>query len=302
MMQESKFDIVCVFFDGDRILQEIQARTLSLFMDDKFVNNVVFVFNEERTMEREKFFAERILTQLGVFGNKHKLFFAEDIDSDNSGGSGWRTQQALKLAVARRVTSDLYYVLDAKNHFIRPIVKADLFGPRSRPRSFWARPTGNLRECFIKTCSFFEIDSAPYMLKAMPATTPYMLYREHVLGTIAYMETKEGVTLNEVLMKRNRFLTEFFSYFAYLVAKTVGPGELYDFGRRTAISLFTRWPLEEAVADETLRKLSEPPIFTFGLHRNRIPQLTGGQKAMIVDLWLKRGVASHREEAEGWLV
>jgi hypothetical protein len=300
-MLDHRFDIVCVFFDGDRTLQEIQARTIGLFIDEQLVNNVIFVFNEDRTMERETFFRDRVLPRLGNFIQKHKLYFAEDISSGNLDGSGWRTQQALKLAIARKVSSRLYMVLDAKNHFIRQVVKADLFGPRNLPRSFWARPTGNLTQCFIKTCAVFEIDPEPYMLKAMPATTPYMMYTEHVLGAIDYLEFKEGANIDAIFTKRNRYLTEFFSYFAYLVSRTTGPDELYDFGRRTAISLFTRWPLEEAVADETLRKLSGPSITTFGLHRNRIPQLTDGQKEMIVSLWLQRGIASNREEAVGWL-
>jgi hypothetical protein len=39
----------------------------------------------------------------------------------------WRAQQVLKLEVARRVATEQYLLLDAKNHFVRPTTSADFW-------------------------------------------------------------------------------------------------------------------------------------------------------------------------------
>jgi hypothetical protein len=49
------------------------------------------------------------------------------------GNDGWQMQQALKLAAARLVRSDVYVILDSKNIFLEPVTMGDFVAPSGRP-------------------------------------------------------------------------------------------------------------------------------------------------------------------------
>ncbi len=117
------FDIVSIFCKRDLYAQILQARSISLYFDKKDISSVICVYNDtDFTIEYESELRRAIGENITLKLMTYEQFF---IDSSIVIFNGWTSQQAIKLLCSQIVTCDKYIVLDAKNHFIRPVSYSD---------------------------------------------------------------------------------------------------------------------------------------------------------------------------------
>ena len=154
--------------------------------------------------------------------------------------TGWRKQQTLKLLISHTLRNDFYVVLDGKNHFIRPVNRATFVTADGKMKSFRARQQGSLRPYFVNACAYFGLDPELYVNSAMPATTPFVLSRRLVRELLDAIQVQERTPFTEFFHapKRKKKM-----YFAFIKVPRHSPiDDLYKFGKRNTVTLFTRWP------------------------------------------------------------
>jgi hypothetical protein len=293
-----EMEVVTVVYGPEVGLLELQARSFAGNLDHNAVKRVHVIINEE---EPEKTISriEKILPLYGPHEPAVKLWRASEI-SDATGHRGWRTQQSLKLLISRKINTPKYLVLDAKNHFIRPTTIDTFLCPDGRPRSFWTKQSGNLGNFLKSTLRYLDIDPAHANESVMPAITPYVMYTSLVSQLIEDIEFYESEKFEHFFHRPGIDLTEFFLYYAYLRNLGIDPVALYDFGKRYAVTLFTRHPDSPERLTATLAKLEDSATSVFGLHRNRIRGLDDISREKITRSWVSGGVFLTAGEAESF--
>ena len=244
---------------------------------------------------------EQVIPEYGHFESRVKIVRGDDLLQTKVAANGWRKQQTLKLLISRHIEHSTYVVLDAKNHFIRQASIDNFVTPDRRMRSFRARQRGSLMSFFVNAVTYYGLDPNDYLDSAMPATTPYVLSTGCVRRMLAEIESREQMAFAEFFHTPRRHLTEFFLYFAFLMAHCRPIEDLYEFGRRNTLTLFTRYPDTEAQLQEALKKLSERSIVMFGLHKNRILSLDKHSARTITNHWADVGLFPDRSASAVYL-
>jgi hypothetical protein len=215
--------------------------------------------------------------------------------------TGWRTQQSLKLLVSRLIDSPNYLILDAKNHFIRPISSRFFVENDGRMRTFRVKNHGSLGNYLTNCLNYFDIQENDRLDFSLPATTPYVVSTRIVREMLLYIENREGCKFDDFFHAPGQNLTEFFLYFTYLLFSQQAIEKLYKFSGRTAVTLFTRWPSTTEQLQEALKRVKDKNVVAFGLHRNRIPSLAGEFEEFVRDLWVSSGLFSDTDAAQAYL-
>jgi hypothetical protein len=124
MIMTEKLPIITVTCYRDLALLDIQAQSVSLYLSTNCP--VYLVVNEEHPEKWDEYFN----THLRHYYSKHNLtiLYRSDFDGEwrqwipspiNPWAVGWETQQVLKLAVADKVKSIGYLILDSQNFLIK---------------------------------------------------------------------------------------------------------------------------------------------------------------------------------------
>ncbi len=287
---QGPLDFVTVVYGQEVLLLKLQARSFRLFVRDRDIGSIVIIINEENPTRTIAQIEENVLPEYGQFLSRVKLVRGDQLVKAGITANGWRKQQTMKLLISRRIANACYVVLDAKNHFIAPASVDNFLTPDRRMRTFRARQRGSLMPFFVNAMEYFGLDPEQYLDRAMPATTPYALSTVCVRGMLDEIEERERVTFADFFHAPRRHLTEFFLYFAFLEARCSPIENLYAFGRRNTLTLFTKYPDTEDQLKEALAKLKQREIIMFGLHKNRILSLDRHSARAISNHWAKVGL------------
>lgn len=298
---QSSLDFVTVVYYPEVLLLKLQARSFRLFLEDQRIGNIYIVVNEDDPRPTVSFIEEQVLPEYGPYASRVKIVAGNKLQAISTPVNGWRKQQTLKLLVARTIESEAYLALDAKNHFIKKCNVLNFLTPEGLMRTFRARQRGSLMQYFVNSANYFDLDPATYLDAAMPATTPYALSTRLVREMMDAIEKKEGTSFEDFFHAPHRNVTEFFLYFTYLVKYHSPIEQFYKFGKRNAVTLFTRWPDTEEKLREALEKLSEPSIVVFGLHKNRVMTLDKHFGRIISNYWAKVGLFADKSDAAVYL-
>lgn len=275
--------LVTVTFEGDARLTVLQVLSIDrLLAPDSYLSHVM-VLNGEDNQRLRTFIEENVKGHISEETWARIQFV--DADAILSGGPefGWRTQQYLKLAVAKQVTTPYYLVLDGKNHFVRPSSLEEFFADDGRPRTVVAKPSAALERFARASLSALDCDEDPWLPRAMPTITPYLMRREDVLAMMDLVAQREQMSFAEAFAKPLSGATEFYLYYAYLVSS--GQLNTYHAAAPLVTTLFTSWPSDPAVVASCIADAATCKKPMFGLHWRRLPQLTPDQTTRIVDMW-----------------
>lgn len=292
----SRFDIVTVCFSGDLALLKLQARSLRLFFHPDSIGRIIVVENDPSPQEFIVRFETEILPQYGELAKRVVCLPRAKLLPNTFGATGWRVQQVLKLLVVDELEQDACLILDAKNHFLRPVGWSTFADGAGRFASHLRKHTGSMAAYLGHSLNYFGVASADAMRAAMPASTPYVLDVPVVRYLLKYVETRERCEFAEFFLKRTRHVTEFFMYFGFMLRFGVAPETLYYFEAPRSISLFTRAPERPDAVLRALRSLRGERIVALGLHRNRLPQLQDRERRLLNGLWKERGVMLTQED------
>jgi len=289
---------VSVTFRDDLNLIRLQARSIARFVDPALIDRYIIIVNHAASDPVHAQTREAVLAEMQGF-KKPVLFMTQtDLIRPAKDEEGWRSQQVLKLMIARKLEGEAYILLDAKNHFVRPVGYSCFF-PEGRAITRSYKPAPALQKFFDRTAAYYGLDPKMVAGDAMPATTPYILYTDWVRDLIDDIETHERCSLADFMLIKNTLVTEFFLYYCFMRAKNLPVADRYIIKKRMVVSLFTRYPEDEETTNRLIESVRDENIKVFGLHRRRIAQLTENQRRMISSLWMHNGlIATHAEVDE----
>lgn len=275
--------IATITFEGDLRLTVLQALSIDRLFDVEGVQEYLVVLNgsdnELLGTEFQRHLKGRISTNLR---DKLRLISTPDLPRGGD-GRGWYGQQTLKLALCDLVQTDAYLMLDAKNHFIRPSRIEDFFYD-GKPITQLTPTTPNWTKYVRASLTALDVFTEDRLSQMMPTVTPYLMLTKEVASTARRLEQKFGLPLDKAIRKTGG-ATEFFLYYAHLVSAF----DNIPYSNRPSLTrtLFTQWPQDHGKVIDMISEAVEQNVPMFGLHRNRLPQLSRYQMDAIKDMWGK---------------
>lgn len=277
-MKYSAFPVASIIFEGDYRLGVLQALSIDRLYEVDAITEYTVILNGRDNDEIERCFTADALDRVSEkLRSKTVLLRWEDLLGD-APRVGYYDQQALKLALGTRYSSELFLMLDAKNHFVRPTSAADFFID-GKPYSPLGN-TGEYWEKYLKASMDVVGNTTADQSKMLPSITPYMMYTTAVKEVTDLLKGKFGKSLPEAM--RTGGGTEFLLYYAHIEPRLK---DLYTNRQLPVRTLFTSWPQDSKTVGQFINDLSDKNIPMFGLHRKRIPQLTDEQKAQVSRMW-----------------
>ncbi|WP_028047340.1 DUF6492 family protein [Cellulomonas sp. URHE0023] len=282
--------VVTVCFEAELQMVELQARSLGLYLDPEHVTSVLLLDNSRSGLAPA--FVDRLLPAYGALADRVEVVRAGDVAPLPS-AAGWRTQQILKLEVARRITSSRYVALDAKNHLIAP-ARPDFFEAadgRALVTSY-SYATHPLQPSLRHVLTYLGLDPEPHVSHFPATVTPYLLDTRVVLSLLDGLSTTR--TFADEFARND--LTEFFLYAGWQL-KDGTLEERYDLSGAASPVVWPGGATAERVARTIdAARTGRSPFFS--VHRNALPRLDDDARAMLADLWADRGLVANRDDGQ----
>ena len=286
--------LVTVVFEPELALLRLQARSLARFLDPRGVAQLVVLDNCAGGMGRRH--RRAVLDSLGpTLAPRTTIVRTAELGVD-SGTRGWRSQQAAKLLIARRIRTPHYVILDAKNHLIGPASAHDFVDAAGAARggvhSYAAHP---LRPDLERTLRFLgaDDDTVARMVASFPRTvTPFVVDTALAMRMLDDVERTAGAPFGTAFERAG--LLEFFLYSGWsllragrapvngdvIQAPILWPGRATERGAAEAI--------DDAVASRAA---------WFAVHRRVLARADGPTRQRIAAFWVDRGLMSAPEAA-----
>lgn len=289
-----RVDVVTICFTDELKMLQMQARSIRRHMDQTLLGSYRIIVNDaKRAEECVRFIEQVIKPELGWVAPRVSVALADTIDPTLR-GSGWLTQQVLKLTVARLVSADHYLVLDAKNHFIAPVDATTLFRG-SLPRARLAVPTRNQRKWLDASLAYFELGREHGTGQLGVTVTPYLMITDVCLSLLDEVH-RRGDRLSDLFSRPEPRPSEFFLYYAYIEAFRGEYQRIYCCDMLPQATLFTKHPETDAAFDAIMERTSHSDCWTFAIHRNRVSQLSPHQSERVLTVWRAAGLIEADEE------
>ena len=288
--------LATVSFEGDLRLTLLQALSVDRLLDLDGLAEYIIVANGADNAMWELDFRRHLHGRISdELKSKLRIITPAEIPRGGN-GSGWYGQQVIKLALSDIVKTDSYLMLDGKNHFIRPCSIQEFF-QNGIPLSVLSDTPARWDKYLRASLEALDVFTDGRMAKMMPTTTPYLMRAKDAKGTIGRLEAKYEMPFDKAI-RETHGATEFFLYYAYLLSSYEDVP--YAFGPSPTRTLFTSWPEKHAVVLELIQEACDANVPMFGLHRNRLPQLSSIQRDAIKDLW-RRHLLREWEDADWFL-
>lgn len=291
MTSAQPLSFVTVVFEPEVALLRLQGRSLARFLDPACVAEILVLDNCAGGMSKR---ARRVA--IASFGPlaPHVTVLRTPSLGAGLGAEGWRSQQAAKLLVARRVRSPHYVVLDAKNHLIRPATAADFVDgagvARGGTHSYATHP---LRGGLERTLRHLGADdeTVARLVDDFPRTvTPFVIDVALARRMMDDIEREAGEPFAEAF-ERARLL-EFFLYSGWAMLR--GPGLPVDGSTVHAPIVWPARATDEGAA-EAIREAVETDAAWFAVHRRALARADARTRRRIARFWSERGLMSPRE-------
>jgi hypothetical protein len=293
MEHKRQYTFVTVVFGGDVELMSLQARSMDLYCPEWLTREIILIDNF--TTEKPKGWLDRLKADYGKLWSKVRIIPAKDI-TPIEGVYGWWSQQALKLAVAKHVTTDRYVILDAKNHLVRPLVRDFLETPEGKTRINGRPYTGHpLHPHLMSCCKYVGIDAAQAEKNFVRTTTPFTMVTHEVRSLVSSLEGKEKTNLATAMTKHN--LTEFFVYAATL-QKAGKFGQYYDWSQAMIADLWPEQGSNDWCVKGVVKNAQDNPSAPFmSIHRRALEVMTPVGRKALVEFWVSKGLFQRAEDA-----
>lgn len=293
MASAPQLSFVTVVFEPEVPLLRLQGRSLARFLDPACVAEIVVLDNCAGGMSRR---ARRgVLASFGALAPRVTVLRTARLGVDG-GSEGWRSQQAAKLLVARRIRTAHYVVLDAKNHLISAATAADFVGgsgvARGGTHSYADHP---LRADLERTLGHLGADdeTVARLVDDFPRTvTPFVIDTALARRMMDDVEREAGEPFGAAF-ERARLL-EFFLYSGWALLR--GPGLPVDGVPIHAPILWPARATDEGAAD-AIRDAVETDAAWFAVHRRALARADAPTRRRIARFWSERGLMTPRESS-----
>ena len=257
-----------IVFKKELPLLFLQAKSIGLYASNIGLKKIIIVLND--AFENSEVLCIKSYYQLfAPKGCDVDVIEADKIFENDSRSStrGWISQQALKLLVAKRVETDFYLILDAKNHLINELCIDDLFFD-GKAIAYGAGHFNMWGAC-LGACERL-LNMEPIKQRFILPATPYLMSSDAVAFLEKHLLESENIGLTEAIIN-NENVTEFLLYFCYLVKskKLEHYYNLRHISESDWVTFFTTGPNKIEDIDRELGRLNIPETKWLGLHRNR---------------------------------
>jgi|GEM_PF-2336368 len=297
-MVEKKLELFTIICRNDYKLWRLQAKSVARFAQDDAVTAIHIVINETEDVGAmiDEFVREN-LSAYGAWQAKTHFHSRHDFIDRPLTVAGWRTQQLIKLRAHRVMTGDRVVILDAKNHFIRPIQAADFFDEETgRPTValITRSPQHSQYTWLVDSLAMVGVAAALADEPASQTTTPFPVTASHLRELEVLIAEKYG-SLDNFFEEYTGRATEFLMMFAY-AHKKYGTAEIYFKGDSDKSStLFRRHPEDIKRIQAVIHAAHCARTPMFAVHAERIPHLGDEERNLIRDLWIKLGIADGKD-------
>jgi hypothetical protein len=201
---------------------------------------------------------------------------------------GWRSQQVMKLLVARQLDAERYVALDAKNHFVATPDREFFEAPDGRPRvNAYSYRDHPLRPDLVRVLTYVGLDPAPWIDRFTATVTPFVLDRPTVTALVTDIETRSGRPFAEEFLHHD--LTEFFLYSGWLVSQGHDLDKVFDLHQVFCPSVWPRSATPAGV-EEAARQARERGTPIFAVHRRAFVQLDAEAVDRLAEFWVGVGL------------
>lgn len=288
-----RLTLVAVIFDVEFPLLLIQSRSITKFIDPKYIHEVIWIINHsdsELLMNLE--FFEEAKEELKKNGFNLSIYWRSHFGIEKYIGdaTNWKHQQTLKLLACSFVGTKHYMVLDTKNFFVKKI-NAENIIKNNKAITFKYKCSEGLKPWLIESSKCFDlnIELDDYV---MPTATPYIFDTKIVHQLLNYL----GFPFLEVFYK-NPKITEFFSYYCYLKKENLIE-ENYEFVPQYYATFFAQYPSTPAQVEAILKMTYDDCTLSVSFHRNRFIKCSDYFKKIIFQIWGDHHLIRSNEDAE----
>lgn len=288
--------LVTVVFEAELPLLELQARSLARFVEPASVEEIIVLDNGRRAMTAAAI--ESVLNGYGALRPKVRVLRPEAV-ARLPRTTGWYAQQVLKLMVAARISSELYVVLDAKNHLVGPLEPAFFVGPDGRLRtSRHSYLEHRLRPDLERTLRYFGADD-DLVSGFTPTITPFTLRTGFAREMVADVEAMSHTTFPRVFLRER--LLEFFAYAAWVATRRRRLEEEYVFDQPPSPIV---WPRSADLpgTEAAVRRAEGGSSPWFSVHRRALGVLDRDATDRLARFWVDRGLFADEGAAQEFLV
>ncbi|MFC8193300.1 DUF6492 family protein [Cellulomonas sp. NPDC057328] len=278
-------------FEAEVPLLHLQARSLARHLPPADAADVVVLDNTARGLRA----ADRtaLLAAYGAHAPRVRVLRPADV-CPLPRTSGWRRQQALKLAVARSVRTPHYVVLDAKNHLVaRPAPHAFVTADgRARVRGYGYR-THPLRPAFGHVLTHLGIDPEAHVDRFASTVTPFVLDTEVVRALLQDVEQRAGRPFAHAFVADD--LTEFFLYAGWVVRRDGTLDRVMELTDEPSATIWPRGATVDGVR-ETVATVASHALPLLAVHRNAVPRLDAPARRVLAAFWAERGLVDSEDD------
>jgi hypothetical protein len=294
-MTEQRYSLVTVVFDAELSFLALQARSARLYANEQLIE-AIFVINNAR----RPWSAHQTSVILDAYGPLQPLvtLLHHDELCDMPFTEGWRSQQVLKLAIASRIPTERYIVLDAKTHFVFPLTRPFLEAVDGRANvNVYSYVDHPLRGALEHVLKYLKLDPAPYLSEFTATVAPFTLYTNVVKIIISDLEKASNRSFAAEFVRSD--LTEFFLYGGYLYRS----GEmhaLYHFHQVFCPIIWEHTATPEGCEAAILTANTQQTPF-FAVHRSAIVVADEKAAELIATFWASRQLFQSVAEGEAFI-
>jgi uncharacterized protein DUF6492 len=311
-------DIATVVYSRELPLLRLQACSMARYLDPAGIGRIVVVVNDideaacAARVEAMRAAWGRLAPRLEVVGadalfalrpaangprgprQRFRLWFARNrrryplgVKRGWRGNRGWAVQQALKLAVARHGDSPMVLLLDAKNHFVKPVGLSSFVSPDGRALSFTDLP-GDKRNLWIAG-SFRLLGLPPpgRQVPSPPTVTPVVVPRAVLRGCLDAVERRVG-PVEAFFARAKGDLSEFMLIYAFVAGHCGGWDAVFAPGLVPSASIHRR--SDAAEIERVLARVEDGTAEIFSVHDSRLVGLAPDPRRRIEAIWRDRGL------------
>jgi hypothetical protein len=309
-------DIVTVVYSGELDQLRLQARSMARFLSPAGIGRIVVIVNDAdedgcaarlmavlpdygplasrvEVVRPDALFAARPAVnrprgprqRLKHWFTRNRRRYPLGFKGGWRGNRGWSMQQALKLAAARHGDSAFVVLLDAKNHFVRPVGLASFVSPDGRAKSLLDQP-GEKRWTWIEgSFRLFGLPPPGRWDPAPPTTTPVCVPRAVLLGCLDAVERRVGPVESFFARKRGE-QSEFMLLYAYVAGRHGDWNAVFAPGLEPAATIHRRSGAAEV--DRVLGLAETGRAEILSVHSSRLAGLTPQERGRLAAIWADR--------------
>lgn len=279
------YTLVTVVHPADFTLLRLQARSFSRYLRLGPADEIFVIGNQG--FHHHAGWQDPLRRDYGPLIDRVRFLDAPEVATMPDGTAGWRSQQILKLMVARVLTTDRYVVLDAKNHLVYPM-SLDFFEVRGKLRSSCINYEGHSMLQFLKrSVRYFGIDEHRAVSSFLPTITPFVFPTTTVRTLIDAVAEREQDTFPSTFGHINT--TEFLLFGGYLSTFPGGIEEVYDLSSRACPVIWKDTAARGVNAVElVVARVEDECLPFFTVHRHAAPLLDYRSREAVASVWLRR--------------